>query len=146
LAPSSGVSADLASTATLGQTPFAPTSAKERGERKEDRVVRRVLGKKGELLDDEESESEVDEHVKSRMKGKGKEKATETIIEGGNVVNSLLAPIRPKGSAVTGNEEGRKKRKSKVSKQVCCSSCSHVVHANSRTLGWMESESTIYPD
>jgi hypothetical protein len=103
----------------LGQTPFAPTSAKERGERREDRVVRRVLKKNGDVEGSsasESGESEGEEEV-TRRRGKGREKATEVIIEAGDLHQDDILDTSRQGNASVGGE-GAKRKRNRSSKKV----------------------------
>ncbi|KAK8865947.1 hypothetical protein IAR55_001096 [Kwoniella newhampshirensis] len=88
LAPSAPTSASLLSSSTLGQNPFKPSSAKERIERREDKLVRRGIEKLskryGEMEDGEGSDSgSANEDRGRRRKGKEKEKTIEVVRDGG---------------------------------------------------------------
>jgi len=66
------------SSATLGQTPLAPTSAKERDEGKEDRVVRKGIDRLRKKHGDG-SDSSSEEEVRGKGKGKAKEQVIEDV-------------------------------------------------------------------
>ncbi|EIW72461.1 hypothetical protein TREMEDRAFT_70724 [Tremella mesenterica DSM 1558] len=115
LAPSTSASAALLSSSSLGQNPIAPSSAKERAEKREDRLVRRGIdrlkSRTNRLGDSESSEDEVE---KGR---KGKEKIVEVVLDGhdenaGEVKVTSLSKTQEKTSRANG-----KKRKGKKSKQ-----------------------------
>jgi ATP-dependent RNA helicase DHX37/DHR1 len=92
LAPSTSTSASLLSSASLGQNPLAPTSAKQRADTREDRLVRRGIERirrrdgvgsgdegsdssGGGVQGDGSGEDEGGERSRRGGKGKGKERA-----------------------------------------------------------------------
>ncbi|WWC66285.1 uncharacterized protein I206_100186 [Kwoniella pini CBS 10737] len=78
LQPTTSTSASLLSSSTLGQNPLNPTSAQERFDKKEDKLVRQGISKLARKYGDqnsgESSASESESDQRSRSKGKGKEK------------------------------------------------------------------------
>ncbi|KAK4687994.1 ATP-dependent RNA helicase DHX37/DHR1, partial [Tremellales sp. Uapishka_1] len=82
LAPSAPTSSSLLSSATLGQNPLKPSSAKERSEKQEDKLVRRGMERVSKRNGyGAESESEEGRGTPNG-KGKGKERAVEVITDG----------------------------------------------------------------
>ncbi|WWD17862.1 hypothetical protein CI109_102306 [Kwoniella shandongensis] len=86
LAPSAPTSASLLSSSTLGQNPFNPSSALERTEKKEDKLVRRGIDKLAKRFGHAEGEgssggSDSEDEGTRRRKGKGKGKEREVAIE-----------------------------------------------------------------
>jgi len=76
----------LASTSTLGQNPLRPSSAKERVERREDKLVRRGIKRVSQRFGGSDSESERDRENEAegsvgpgRSQGNGKGSAMEVI-------------------------------------------------------------------
>lgn len=81
LAPDASTSAGLLSSSTLGQNPFAPTSAKARFEKKEDRAVRKEMSRlrrRGLRSSDESGDDDSAEEKGAPRLDKGKSKATES--------------------------------------------------------------------
>ncbi|WWC58708.1 uncharacterized protein I303_101252 [Kwoniella dejecticola CBS 10117] len=78
LQPTTSTSASLLSSSTLGQNPLNPTSAQERFDKKEDKLVRQGISKLakryGERDSDASSSGDDEFEQKSKSKGKGKEK------------------------------------------------------------------------
>ncbi|WVW82347.1 hypothetical protein I302_104354 [Kwoniella bestiolae CBS 10118] len=85
LAPSGSTSASLLSSSTLGQSPLNPTSAQERHDKREDKLVRQGISKLakkfGDKSDEEVSSDEDSQETTTRSKGKGKGKEKERTIE-----------------------------------------------------------------
>jgi len=103
LAPKTGTSLSLLSSATLGQTPLAPTSAQERNEGREDRVVRKGIDRLRKRHGDG-SDSSSEEETRG---GKGKSKGKEEVID-------ETAPVdQAKFKSVANNVKTTSKRKSK---------------------------------
>ena len=103
LAPKTGTSLSLLSSATLGQTPLAPTSAQERNEGREDRVVRKGIDRLRKRHGDG-SDSNSEEETRG---GKGKSKGKEEVID-------ETAPVdQAKVKSVANNVKTTSKRKSK---------------------------------
>ena len=103
LAPKTGTSLSLLSSATLGQTPLAPTSAQERNEGREDRVVRKGIDRLRKRHGDG-SDSSSEEETRG---GKGKSKGKEEVID-------ETAPVdQAKVKSVANNVKTTSKRKSK---------------------------------
>jgi len=100
LAPKTGTSLSLLSSATLGQTPLAPTSAQERNEGREDRVVRKGIDRLRKRHGDGSDSSSEEE-----VRGKGKGKAREQIID-------ETAPI-DQAAVTSANAVTKGKKKSK---------------------------------
>jgi len=103
----------LLSSATLGQNPEAPTSALERSEGREDRVVRKGIDKLRQRHGDASGSGSSSEEEEVRGKGKGKGKAREEVVneiksDGGEALTS-----RPP----TASSGGALKKSKKTSKQ-----------------------------
>jgi ATP-dependent RNA helicase DHX37/DHR1 len=103
----------LLSSATLGQNPEAPTSALERSEGREDRVVRKGIDKLRQRHGDASGSGSSSEEEEVRGKAKGKGKAREEVVneiktDGGEVPSS-----RPP----TASSGGALKKGKKASKQ-----------------------------
>ncbi|WVR05910.1 hypothetical protein IAU60_002936 [Kwoniella sp. DSM 27419] len=106
LAPSAPTSASLLSSSTLGQNPFNPSSAQERHERQEDKLVRRGIERASKKYGagdggDDSSESEVD--AGRGRKGKGKGKPVEVIYEVGAESEEEVGQV--KTVAIPGKKE-----------------------------------------
>ena len=135
LAPSTSSSANLLSSSSLGQSPMNPVSAREREEKREDKLVRRGierLEKRNGPLgaasgDDSESDSE---GVKSGRKVKSK--AVETVHEVGN--GKLVDAVD------VGAPSGTKRKRNKSSKKVRISS----YPSNRRDRLYHRSQGLIY--
>ncbi|WWC86272.1 uncharacterized protein L201_001145 [Kwoniella dendrophila CBS 6074] len=86
LAPSGSTSGSLLSTSTLGQNPLKPTSAQERHDKREDKLVRQGISKLAKKYgkdnsDDSDDGSGSDQNDKGPSKGKGKGKEKERLVE-----------------------------------------------------------------
>ncbi|WVQ85563.1 hypothetical protein IAT38_007729 [Cryptococcus sp. DSM 104549] len=113
LAPSASTSASLLSSSALGQNPLNPTSAKERHDKREDRLVRqgieRISRKYG-----EEDESSEGEDERRRGKGKGKAREEVEIIRDGMAVDDdgeVKTTVVPSKSALKAESKAAAKVK-----------------------------------
>jgi len=119
LAPSQSTSAALASTSTLGQNPLRPSSAKERVERREDRLVRRGIEKVSKSIGDAKRESEdgssgSESDRRGRRYSKGKERAVDVTDEAEEEgVKTSVLPSR-----VNGDPNGYEPKKSRQPRKV----------------------------
>ncbi|KIR24887.1 ATP-dependent RNA helicase DHX37/DHR1 [Cryptococcus deuterogattii LA55] len=122
LAPSSSTSASLLSASTLGQNPLNPTSAKERQEKREDRLVRRGIDRLSRRFgegDDDSGESENDAPSR-KGKGKAREVMVEVIrdgqVEEKEEVKTTVLPSKGDRKAEI-KTAGKSKRKGKLPKK-----------------------------
>ncbi|XAO23129.1 hypothetical protein I312_101907 [Cryptococcus bacillisporus CA1280] len=122
LAPSSSTSASLLSASTLGQNPLNPTSAKERQEKREDRLVRSGIDRLSRRFgegDDDSGESENDAPIR-KGKGKAKEVMVEVIrdgqVEEKEEVKTTMLPSKGEREAEI-KTAGKNKRKGKLPKK-----------------------------
>jgi ATP-dependent RNA helicase DHX37/DHR1 len=118
LAPTTSTSASLLSSSTLGQNPLAPTSAKERLEQREDRLVRRGIermqrrGLAGDSDEDGESGSEhVSEEEGMSARRKGKERAVEVVEDVGGLMLAASEGATLAAHAVSKNAKPKKSKK-----------------------------------
>ncbi|RSH92899.1 putative ATP-dependent RNA helicase DHR1 [Saitozyma podzolica] len=116
LAPSTSTSASLLSSASLGQNPLAPTSAKQRADTREDRLVRRGIERirrrdgagsgdegsdssGGGVQGDGSGEDKGGERSRRGGKGKGKERAVEVVRDGNEDMATQVAISEKKHKA-----------------------------------------------
>ena len=112
LAPSSSSSSHLLSSSSLGQNPLNPVSAREREERREDKLVRRGidrLEKRNGPRGDESGDGSDSDAANRRSKGKGK--AVDVVHEVGAEDQALLE------ANGQGKASGKKRRR--ATKKVC---------------------------
>lgn len=123
LAPATSTSSGLLSSSSLGQNPLNPTSALQRKEQLEDRLVRRGIdvlrNRHGseDISSDEgmEGREEISSRVEKR-KAKGKERET---VQDASVLDGVLESTGSLGSAGATLQNGsRSKKKPKRSKAV----------------------------
>ncbi|WRT64167.1 uncharacterized protein IL334_001096 [Kwoniella shivajii] len=81
LAPSAPTSANLFSTSTLGQNPLNPTSAQDRHDKKEDKLVRQGINKLTKKYGEDEGNSSSEDDKGKTKKGKNKERTIEIVKE-----------------------------------------------------------------
>ncbi|OCF55427.1 ATP-dependent RNA helicase DHX37/DHR1 [Kwoniella mangroviensis CBS 10435] len=131
LAPSGSTSASLLSSSTLGQNPLNPTSAQERHDKKEDKLVRQGISKLakkfGENQDDENDSSADDDdnqtHIENKGKGKQKERMIEIIrdpeMNDGNEEDQVKSTVIPSKSDLKAQAkaQAKGKRKGKMPKK-----------------------------
>jgi ATP-dependent RNA helicase DHX37/DHR1 len=123
LAPSTSTSASLLSSASLGQNPLAPTSAKQRADTREDRLVRRGIERirrrdgvgsgdegsdssGGGVQGDGSGEDEGGERSRRGGKGKGKERAVEVVRDGNEEMATQVAISEKKHKAKKAKKVG----------------------------------------